>query len=149
MIASNPTPLLPIPHSRQNLSKSVTPLLPILADERYIHQSESAIFPAVSFPRVLIDVLIAHSSSQQNFYFVCGQWYLPIHYYSLQSSFVHCQQPSAHLDPMKPGEPINVPPGGPYRKWYSHGLGHQVSTDQSRLHVYSRQDPFETSWDYQ
>ena len=67
----------------QNLSKSVTLLQPILADERYIHQSESAIFPAVSFPRVLIDVLIAHSSSQQNFYFVCGQWYLSIHYYSL------------------------------------------------------------------
>lgn len=50
-----------------NMSKSVTPLLPILADERYIHQSESAIFPAVSFPRVLIDVLIAHSVLNKTF----------------------------------------------------------------------------------
>ena len=64
------------------LSKSVSPLLPIESDERYIHQTESGIF-SLSSPMLLISILIAHSSSQLNFYFACSQWYLSIHYDSL------------------------------------------------------------------
>ena len=30
----------------------------------------------------------------------------------------------------------------------NHCLGHRVNMYQSRVHVDSRQDPFETSWDY-